>query len=62
MNDSRIFSTNVRRGVWRIGAMWTRGIYVEQDPRQAGYRLRKAMNSFTTDAVEGAKEELPRNE
>ena len=46
------------KGMVLIGRFYNRGVYVEQDRRQAEYWLTKAMDSSDPDAVEGAKKEL----
>ena len=44
-----------------VGRFYNRGIYVEQDRKQAEYWLWKAMESPDPDAVKEARKELTRN-
>lgn len=46
------------KGMVLVGRFYNRGIYVEQDRKQAEYWLHKAMDSADPDAVDGAKKEL----
>ena len=46
------------KGMELVGRFYNRGIYVEQDCRQAEYWLQKAMESTDPDAVEEARKEL----
>ena len=46
------------KGMELVGRFYNRGIYVEQDRKQAEYWLHKAMESSDPDAVEEAKKEL----
>lgn len=46
------------KGMELVGRFYNRGIYVEQNRKQAEYWLQKAMESSDPDAVEGAKKEL----
>ena len=46
------------KGMVLVGRFYNRGIYVEQNRKQAEYWLQKAMNSADPDAVDGAKKEL----
>jgi len=46
------------KGMELVGRFYNRGIYVEQDRKQAEYWLHKAMESSDPDAVEEARKEL----
>lgn len=49
------------KGMELVGRFYNRGIYVEQDRKQAEYWLQKAMESSDPDAVEEARKELAQN-
>lgn len=49
------------KGIELVGRFYNRGIYVEQDRKQAEYWLQKAMESHDPDAVEEARKELAQN-
>ena len=49
------------KGMELVGRFYNRGIYVEQDSKQAEYWLQKAMESSDPDAVEEARKELALN-
>ena len=46
------------KGMELVGRFYNRGIYVEQNRKQAEYWLKKAIESSDTDAVEEAEKEL----
>lgn len=50
------------KGMELVGRFYNRGIYVEQDRKQAEYWLHKAMESSDPDAVAEARKELAQNE
>lgn len=49
------------KGMELVGRFYNRGIYVEQNRKQAEYWLQKAMESTDPDAVEEARKELAQN-
>ncbi len=49
------------KGMELVGRFCNRGIYVEQDRKQAEYWLRKSMETSDPEAVEEAKKELAVN-
>ena len=49
------------KGMELVGRFYNRGIYVEQDRKQADYWLHKAMESSDPDAVAEARKELEQN-
>lgn len=49
------------KGMELVGRFYNRGIYVEQNRKQAEYWLKKAMESSDPDAVEEARKELSLN-